>query len=218
MNAYRRNKSTVIGFLPLLAGLLVVAGPVSRAPAQTPSETEAVLKVHQEAHETFLKLIENISNEQWRFKTSKLSHTIGEEAEHIALAENDLQKVILRALDSEKDLAKAEALAGKENKVRRLMLSPQRRAESFKPPNRLKSKAEVHEFYRRAHRSLLRGIEAKPELEGYIYEHPNKKLQYGELTALQWYYYIAYHKLRHCEQIKEIMAQPDFPGGARKTD
>ena len=218
MHAYRRNKSTLIGFLPLLAGWLVVAGPVSRALAQSSSKTEAVLKVHQESHETFLKLIENISDEQWRFKSSKLRHTIGEEAEHIALAENDLQKVVLRALDSVKDLARAEALAGKENKVRRLMLSPQRRAESFKPPNRLKSEAEVHEFYRRAHRSLLRGIEAQPELEGYIYEHPNKKLQYGELTALQWYYYIAYHKLRHCEQIKEIMAQPDFPGGARKTD
>jgi hypothetical protein len=218
MNIYRRDRSTVIGFLLLLVGLLVVAGPVSRALAQSPSKTEAVLKVHQDAHETFLKLIENLSDEQWRFKTSKLRHTIGEEAEHVALAENDLQKVILRALDSEKDLATAEALAGKENKVRRLMLSPRRRAESFKPPNRLKSKAEVHEFYRRAHRGLLQGLESQPELEGYIYEHPNKKLQYGELTALQWYYYIAYHKLRHCEQIKDILAQPDFPGGARKTD
>ena len=217
MNSYRTNRATAIGFVSLLlAGLWLLAMPASRAHAQTPAELDDVRKLIREANETFVQLIENITDAQWTFKSGKFRRTIGEEAEHIALAENDLQGVVANALQADKDLAKAKTLAGKEKMVRTQMLSPQKRAEFFKPPNRLKSKAEVQEFYRRAHRSLLRSIELAPDLEGHIYQHPNKK--YGDLTALQWYYYIAYHKLRHCEQIKQIMAQPDLPGGAQKSD
>lgn len=217
MNSYRTNRATAIGFVSLLlAGLWLLAMPASRAHAQTPAELADVRKLIGEANETFVQLIEDITDAQWTFKSGKFRRTIGEEAEHIALAENDLQGVVANALQADKDLAKAKTLAGKEKMVRTQMLSPQKRAEFFKPPNRLKSKAEVQEFYRRAHRSLLRSIELAPDLEGHIYRHPNKK--YGDLTALQWYYYIGYHKLRHCEQIRQIMAQPDLPGGAQKSD
>ena len=217
MNPWRMNKSISIGLAPLsLVLLLALALPASPAAAQAPPEMEDVLKVIREADEKFVNLIENITDAQWTFRSEKFRRTIGEEAEHVALAENDLQKVVANALEAEKDLAKAKTLAGKEKTVRTLMLSPTGRAESFRPQNRLKTKAEVQEFYRRAHRSLRRMAELAPDLEGYIYKHPNDK--YGELTALQWYYYIAYHKLRHCEQIKQIMTRPDFPGGAQKSD
>ena len=217
MSSYQTNKATAIGLLPLLlAAILALAAPMSRAVAQAPPEVEAALKVIGEANETFVNLLENITTEQWTFKAEKFRRTIGEEAEHVALSENDLQRVVADALKAEKDLAKAKTLAGKEKTIRTMMLSPQKRAEFFKPPNRLKTKPEVQEFYRRAHRRLLQSIELAPDLEGHIYKHPNKR--YGDLTALQWYYYIAYHKLRHCEQIKQIKARPDFPGGAQKSD
>ena len=153
MSSYRTNKATAIGLLPLLlAAILALAAPMSRAVAQTPPEVEAALKVIGEANETFVNLLENITGEQWTFKAEKFRRTIGEEAEHVALSENDLQRVVADALKAEKDLAKAKTLAGKEKTIRTMMLSPQKRAEFFKPPNRLKTKPEVQEFYRRAHR------------------------------------------------------------------
>lgn len=173
---------------------------------------EALLK--QSAKE-FLAVIDNVNEEQWNFKAGNLRHSIGEEAEHVSFAEQELQKVLMAALKSGNDPAKAAQLKGKEAKVRELMLDAAKGAENFKPRGRINSKLEVLEYFSAAHTKLLQLLAGAQGLDTNIYKHPNK--DYGELTARQWFYYIAYHKQRHVKQIEAIKAHPDYPGRVRKA-
>ncbi len=79
--------------------------------------------------EDFLAVIDNVNEEQWNFKGSGLRHSIGEEAEHICFAEQDLQRVIHSALRADADPERAKALQGKEEKVRALLLEGEQTAE-----------------------------------------------------------------------------------------
>ncbi len=185
----------------------------SRASAQDANQIAAVRKTLEGAGKTFLGLIENLTDEQWTFKPAGARHTIGEEAEHVALSENDLQQVIRQAMKGPKNPELAKALAGKEKKVKEMMLNPETHAERYKGKGRLKTKPEVVEYFTRAHDYALKNIEKTPELSLHVLAHPHK--DYKDLTAYQWYYYIAYHNLRHCQQSEDIMADASFPGGPR---
>ena len=196
--------------------LVVLHAAAKPAAAQSDDEIKAVLQELKSSADEFVKLIEPLTEEQWNFKPQQFRHTIGHEAEHIALAENDLQRIVQQALEADSDPVSANALAGKEEKVKNLMLHPERRAETYKVPGRLNSKPEVQEFFGRAHRNLIQLLESSSELKTHIYKHPNSA--YDELTALQWFYYIAYHKRRHSEQIRGIMALPEFPSGSASAD
>ena len=44
-------------------------------------------------------------------------------------------------------------------------------------------------------------------LEQHVMPHP----AFGELHGLQWLLMIAQHTLRHIAQIREVMAQPEYP-------
>ena len=186
------------------------------AAAQSAAQIEALKKELQASADEFVKLIEPMTEEQWNFRAPRMRHTVGNEAEHIALSENDLQRIVQKALAAEADPVKAKELAGKEDMIKKEMLNPTTPAESYKVPGRLNSKPEVQEFFRRTHRNLMELFGKSSNLETHVFKHPNKK--YGDLTALQWYYYIAYHKRRHIAQIRTIMALPDFPSSSASAD
>jgi hypothetical protein len=188
------------------------SSPVYAQNSESKGAIEALLK--QSAKE-FLAVIDNVSQEQWNFKAGNLRHSIGEEAEHVSFAEQELQKVLTAALKSGNDPAKAADLKGKEAKVRELMLDAAKGAENFKPRGRINSKLEVLEYFSSAHNKLLQLLAGAQGLDTHIYKHPNK--DYGLLTARQWFYYIAYHKQRHVKQIEAIKAHPDYPGRVRKA-
>jgi hypothetical protein len=196
----------------LLAGIAP-----SRAPAQSPDEIKRAVATMRQAGDEFMALITDLSGEQWTFHSAQSRRTIGEEAEHIALSEYELvQNVILeRAVKRPKQPELAKNLAGKEQKIKERMLDPKGAVERYEPKARLKTKAEVLEFFERAHRQNLKSLQATPELGLHVARHPHP--DYADMTALQWFYYVAYHNTRHGNQIKAIMADPAFPGGPRQA-
>jgi hypothetical protein len=204
-------------FCCFLAIMLAFCSTVMSAPAHAQdaparAKVEALLK--QSAKE-FLDVIDDVNEQQWRFKGSGLRHSIGDEAEHVAFAEQDLQRVIVNALRTPADPKRAAELKGKEAKVRELMLEAEKGAENYQPRGRLNSKLEVLEYFPVAHGKLLQQLAGSQDLSTHIFKHPSK--DYGELTALQWFYYIAYHKQRHVRQIEAIKAHPDYPGRVRSA-
>ena len=91
--------------LAILASILTVP-----ALAQTDAQREAAAKLLDEGKERFLELIESVTEEQWNFRVATAAHTIGEEAEHIALSENELPRVVQQALRKAPNPAKAKSL------------------------------------------------------------------------------------------------------------
>ena len=165
------------------------------AVAQDAAQIETARKTMEEAGKKFLALIQGLTAEQWNFKPATGRHSIGEEAEHVALSEHDLQQIIQQVMASPKNLAVAKTLAGKEKEIRDLMLSPNTKPENFKSPQKLKTLPEVLEYFNRAHGRSLNALVSTPDLSAHVLDHPLP--DYKSLTAFQWYFYVAYHNLRH---------------------
>ena len=200
-------------FARLTAGVLGLALCLHfahiRALAQSEAEVAAARKTLEDAAAKFRSLIKDVNEAQWNFKTGARTHSIGEEAEHVAQAQQELQYVIGKAVTDPAKPEVAKKLGAKERTLRKLLLEGEQKAESYKPPRRLKTKAEVLEYFDTAQGKALTLLRTTPALGTHIYTHPIK--QYGDLTALQWFYYMAYHNLKHCLQIEQIMAHQDYP-------
>jgi DinB superfamily len=200
--------------LPLL--VLCGAAMPSSAYAQEAAAKAKVEELLEKSANEFLAAIDDVNEEQWNFKGTGIRHSIGEEAEHICFAEQELQRVIINALKVPADPKRAAELEGKEEKVRTLLLDAEKGPENFQARGRLNSKLEVLEYFPMAHKKLLQLLAGAKDLSTHIYKHPGKA--YGDLTALQWFYYVAYHKERHVKQIEAIKARADYPGRMRTAE
>ena len=190
-------------FLIAFGGLAAAGRPPARAAAQT----AAVEKLLNDGKERFLKRIQAVNNSEWNLRINQFPHTIGEEAEHVALSENDLQRVVEEALLQGPRPTLAEPLKGKEEMLREFFADSA--AENYRPQKTLINIPEVLEYYGKANRSLMKLLVRSDDLDETVYEHPNDEI--GYLTGRQWFYYIAYHRLRHIEQIEAVMSHEDFP-------
>jgi hypothetical protein len=155
-------------------------------------------------------LLDRTDEVYWQFKPTGQAHSIGEEMEHLSLAHQDLQGVFARALKQGEQAEKAKNLSGKEEFLRERMLDPENKAENYKVKNILQSKAEVAEYFNKAHRKALEVIRAVPDPSLYVFKHPSPT--YGELTGLQWLYYLVYHGERHAIWLDKMLNHPEFPG------
>ncbi len=191
----------------MLASLL--AAPIG---AQTKADFDKIEKILEDGKARFLELIERTTDEQWNARAPGARHSIGEEAEHIALSENDLQQVVLGSLRSPQQPAAVERLGGKEKVVEEVLLGEDAVAESFNSEGKIANREELLEFYAAANRKLMRLLESCREkpMAQHVYVHPNDKV--GELNGLQWFYYIAYHRERHMRQIEALLSNPAIPG------
>ncbi|MCB1022223.1 MAG: DinB family protein [Bryobacterales bacterium] len=201
----------------LLSCLLAACLLAAPAPAQTKADYDKIEKLLNDGKAEFLSLLDKVTDEQWNVHAPNIRHSIGEEAEHIALSENDLQQVIQGALRSPEQPAAPQRLAGKLEVIHEVLLGKDAVAEGYDPPKKLINKAEVLEFYAAGNRklmALLASSRDKP-LAQHVYVHPSSKI--GELTGLQWFYYIAYHRERHIRQIKALLENPAIPGAVQSA-
>ena len=189
----------------------VAAAPGQQPPLQPTAEALQARKVLQASADRFLAVLERVEEVDWNFRPKGFRHTLGQEAEHAALAHQELQVVVTKALRREPQPERAKALEGKEEMIRERMLDSAQKAESYAVKNSLRSKAEVLEFFQAAHKKALRLLAAVPDPGVHIYKHPHSTF-YGELTGLQWFYYMAYHCERHAEHMLKMIEHPEFTG------
>ncbi len=182
-----------------------------RSPARAEAQIAAVEKLLNDGKERFLERIQSVSDSEWNLRIGEFRRTVGEEAEHVALSENDLQQLVAKALQEGLRPTLAAPLEGKEEMLREFFAK--NTAENYRPRKTLISLPEVLEYYGKANRKLMRLLADSEGLGEAVYEHPNDEI--GYLTGLQWFYYIAYHRLLHTKRIEAVMAHEDFPRRVR---
>lgn len=193
---------------------IVLFGAHSKSLAQEtadnnlPSDVAMALEVLQDSADKFRDVVGGIQAVDWRFRSKDFRHSIGEEAEHAALSHQALQSIVRRALGRDPSPERARGLAGKKDLIHREMLYGPMRPENYKPKGTLLSKAEVFEYFESAHEKAVRLLKTSQNLNIHVYKHPSPT--YGELTALQWFYYIAYHTQRHTQAIQLMTELPEF--------
>lgn len=198
------------------AALLLAGTLATPAPAQTQAELAEARKTLEEGSKRFMDLMAKVTDDQWNVRVSGITHTIGEEVEHISLSENDLQQVVANALKEPADPNAPEELADKHEVVREVLLGEDATAERFKYQDKIADRRDFMEYYPPAHDRLMKLFDGSSNLAQHVYKHPSQKI--GRLHAVQWFYYIAYHRERHVRQIEALLAHPDMPGSHKKAD
>jgi len=187
--------------------------PASGDGKLTPEEKAKAIKALHDSQNELLSYIEKLSDQQWNSRPVPFKWTVGETAEHIALAEGLLFSAMERAIaapinpDWETKTANKEAildnlLAGRKGKAN----AP----EPIQPLKRKMSRAEIMTLLKDGRAKTLKFTEQTDvPLKAHTLEHPFPV--FGTLNAYQWLLYIPAHNLRHNKQIAEIMGNPAFP-------
>ena len=89
------------------------------------------------------------------------------------------------------------------------MLSVEQPPENFRPSGRLATKADIDEYFPQARTKAFFQLDSAKYLELSVARHPSKRI--GDLTGVQWFYYVAYLLQAHTEQIERIKADPGYP-------
>ena len=155
---------------------------------------------------------DQLSTEQWTFRQNKESWSIGDNVEHLGLVEPILFGQVTSALVSDVNPNWEEATAGKESLLKEKLLDRSTRRDA---PNAVLPAGGVQPAYAlrvfKEHRdvSLQFTLETVKPLKAHTADH--RRPVYGTLNAYQWLLFIAYHTLRHVEQIEDVTRAPGFP-------
>lgn len=179
----------------------------------TPEERAKAIKMLHDSENEFLGYVEKLSDAQWNFRPAPFKWTVGETAEHIALAEGLLFSAVERALASPVNPDWETKTAKKEAILDNVLAARQGKAnapEPIQPLKRKMSRAEIMTLFKESRAKSYKFIETTDApLKAHTFDHPFPI--FGTLNAYQWFLYIPAHNLRHNKQIAEIMSNPAFP-------
>ena len=176
------------------------------------SELDHLVNLLSESRDKVFISTDQLSVKQWTFRQNKESWSIGDNVEHLGLVEPILFGQVTSALVSDVNPNWAEATAGKENLLKEKLLDRSTRRDA---PNAVLPAGSVEPAYARRvfkeHRdvSLQFTLETVKPLKAHTADH--RRPVYGTLNAYQWLLFIAYHTLRHVEQIADVTCAPGFP-------
>lgn len=171
-----------------------------------------LVKLLRESRDKVITSTEQLTTEQWTFRQSKESWSIGDNIEHLGLVEPILFGQVTTALASDVNPNWEEATAGKESLLKEKLLD---RSTKRDAPNAVLPAGGVEPAYAlrvfQEHReaSLRFALETARPLKAHTADH--RRPVYGTLNAYQWLLFIAYHTLRHVEQMVVVTHALGFP-------
>ena len=181
-------------------------------PHMTPEERAKVIKLLLDTQKEYLDSLENLSDEQWKYKPSPFKWSVGEVAEHIVLSEVALFSIVERALAQKPNPDWESKTTGKDVFIERVMPSRDRRAQApheIRPTGKL-SREEVIKRYKEVRaKTLAFAQKTDLPLKAHTVEHPFPV--FNTLNAYDWLIYIPLHNLRHDKQIAEVKASAGYP-------
>ncbi|HKV41192.1 MAG TPA: DinB family protein [Blastocatellia bacterium] len=197
--------------------LLTLFMPVrTQAPSDgkiTPEERAKAIKMLNDSQNELFSYIEKLTDAQWNFRPAPFKWTVGETAEHIALAEGLLYDAVQKALATAIDPDWETKSAGKEAILDNLLAARKGRAqapEPIQPIKREMSRSEIMSLLKDGRARSLKFISTTDlPLKAHTLVHPFRV--FGTLNAYQWFLYIPEHNFRHNKQIAEIISNPAFP-------
>jgi uncharacterized damage-inducible protein DinB len=195
----------------VLAAVYFLFVHATMAQPLTPDERHFVVDLLEANAKKFLADIEQVSDEQWKFKPASNVWSVGEIAEHITLSEGLLYSIVQKTLLTPADDEKAKTLAGNE---KQLLLSVGDRSvkaqapEVIRPTGRFGTKKELIEGFKVARDQTINYVKTTEDpLKNHVARHP----AFGELTTYQWLVFIAGHANRHVAQLEEVKMNINFP-------
>ena len=194
-----------------------VAGAADADATVTDAERTEMLEMLDSSARDLLALIENASDEQWRWKPEPDRWSIGECAEHILLSERMLFQTALDALKEPADPEWATKTKGKADFLKRVM--PNRNPggtggaqapQEIRPTQGLSRDEVIRRFNesRAEIRTFVEKLDAPAKQHIVVHPFP----VFGPLNAYDWLLYVPLHTVRHSRQIVEVQQTAGYPG------
>ena len=156
------------------------------------------------AHE-FLATFHGISEDRWRRKPDAESWSLEEVAEHLAIVEHQVRRLITERMMAQP--ATPEFLAAtldQDSRVIERLADPSPRAapETVNPKGRWASPEELAESFRSDRSAIIEFVKSRAEeVDRYGADHP----ALGSLTLRQWLLFQVGHVRRHIHQMRRIL-------------
>ncbi len=217
-------KLTLIALLTVGLSLSPAYGQSSPAPTSpakasaatsstlTKEERDRAIDYLKETQKAFLAATEGLSDAQWKFKAGPDRWSIAEVAEHIAVTEDTIWKLVSeKVMKSPATPEKAAEAKGKDEIILTRVPDRSRKAqapEQLKPTGRWATRADlVKEFEGTRSKEIAYISDTKEDLRNHFEEHPALKT----MDAYQWLIFNGAHCKRHTAQILEVKADPNYP-------
>jgi uncharacterized damage-inducible protein DinB len=183
----------------------------------TQEERDFAVRHLEQSRKAFLTAIEGLTPAQWTFKPAPGGWSVGEAAEHVAVAEFMLLEFVQKKLLlTPVDAALAEKARGNDEKVIARQLDRSQKvktAEFLEPRSRWSQQNLADEFHRRRNATLAFVRTTQEDLRAHARPDPNL----GAVDCYQTVLAISAHTLRHTAQIAEVKAHPGYPKGNSST-
>ncbi len=177
----------------------------------TQPEREEMLALLRDSEGEMLRLLNGVSDEQWRFKPAPDRWSIGETAEHVALIEPRILMRISVALNAPPN-PDWEAHHRGVDQLRPGLLN---RAGKVNAPEMLHPKSErareevLTAFREERAKTIAFAETTDAPLKRHFAPHP----VLGNISAYSWLVALGLHTMRHNLQIAEVQNEPAYPVG-----
>jgi uncharacterized damage-inducible protein DinB len=166
----------------------------------------------RESHQEFFAAIDGVSEEQWKWKPTPESWSVGETAEHIVLAEALLFKFVEQSVNSPANPDWEEQTKGKTELIERVMaprLGKAMAPQPIAPTGKLTQAQAKVRFEMQREKMAKFENDAPAALKEHTAVHPFP--DFNTLNAYQWFIGVPLHTMRHNKQIEEVKATPGYP-------
>jgi hypothetical protein len=197
----------------VLAIVFVLFFGVSALYAQpiTTEERQFVIGLLDASAKSFAASIASVTTEQWLFKPGSESWSVAEIAEHITLSEDLLFSIAQKTLSNPADSQKAKALEARDQMILERIADRSSKSEApevIRPTGRFSTKKQVTDAFLAARANTIAYLQTTDDpLKNHVGFHPFV----GEMTAYQWFVFIAGHTDRHVGQLLDVKSNPKFP-------
>jgi uncharacterized damage-inducible protein DinB len=158
------------------------------------------------SRDTFTTSLAQVSEAQARFTPSPERWSIAQIAEHVAVAEHGMYRLItahFQALDQPRFGRENEILEGFGMDRTTPWVAPER----VRPKNRYASLSEaVQQFASNRDRTIGFVRDCQDDLRARVVNHA-----FGEITGQECLAFLIVHPLRHLDQIRELQQNPGYP-------
>jgi len=172
----------------------------------TAEERQVLVDSLKHGGEALLLAVAELTPAQWTFAPSAGAWSVAQCCEHVETTEqNILQRIATAGPEG------LELCAGKDQFVIRAVTSRKRKVDApvaMLPQSRYATPDEfITSFQETRTRALALARDEQANLRGVCAPHFALK----ELDGYQWLLMTSSHTLRHLEQVKEVLALPEFP-------
>ncbi|MEQ9467215.1 MAG: DinB family protein [Ekhidna sp.] len=157
-----------------------------------------------------LKTVKGLSDEQLNFKPDADTWSIAECVEHIAVTEAGLFEIVKGTLQAEPDPSKRAEVSMADEDLLNIIESRERKVKTrpeMEPANKFggfDGSLEAFKAQRAVNMKFVKSTE--DDLRNRYFDFP-----FGKADAYQVMLFISGHSKRHTDQIKEVIANADFP-------